>query len=190
MPVVNVVSRLTRHLERCALLDLATGSADIPLALVERAEQTGLDLQIVATDLQPEILAVAQAAERPGRLRIEQADARSLPYEPDAFDIATLSLALHHFHPGEAVEVLSEMRRVAGYALVVSDLERSWPGYAGAWLFGNLTTRNRLTRHDAPLSVRRAYTPSEAVSLAHAAGWRDVRITSVFPFRYIMVGRP
>jgi hypothetical protein len=74
--------------------------------------------------------------------------------------------------------------------LLISDLARTLPGYGGAWLFGHLLTRNRLTRHDAPLSVKRAYTPAEALELAQQAGWRRARVRSVLPFRYVLTGQP
>ncbi len=189
-PVLNVVSRIERERAPCTLLDIATGSADIPAAIVQHAERTGWDLRVVATDIQPDVLAVARAAELPDRLVVERADARNLPYPSDSFDIVTLSLALHHFQPNEALMVLSEMRRVGRRALVVNDLSRSQTGYVAAWLFANLATRNRLTRHDAPLSVLRAYTQREALSLAAVAGWRGMASTPVFPFRYMLVGRP
>lgn len=172
------------------VLDLATGSADIPIALATHAERDGIALSVVATDLQPEILANALVGGRAIRIALEQADARSLHYADDAFDIVTLALALHHFEPDDAMLVLREMRRVGRHALLVSDLARTWPGYVGSWLFGHVLTRNRLTRHDAPLSVARAYTPAEALELARAAGWRNARVRPVLPFRFVLTGRP
>jgi hypothetical protein len=74
--------------------------------------------------------------------------------------------------------------------MIVNDLERSWAGYAGAWLFGHVLTANRMTRNDAPLSVRRAYTRSEALALAHAASWRAARTRYSLPHRYVLTGRP
>jgi hypothetical protein len=65
----------------------------------------------------------------------------------------------------------------------VGDLVRSALAFAGTWLYANLTSRNRLTRHDAPLSVRRAYTPAEAVALARDAGWRAPRVRAEPFFR-------
>ena len=66
--------------------------------------------------------------------------------------------------------MLGEMRRVARRGVVVNDLVRGWLGYAGAWLLSRAVTRNPLTRHDAPLSARRAYTRAEMVALAARAG--------------------
>lgn len=172
-----------------SILDVATGSADVPLALSAWAEREGIEARIVATDVHPAVLAVARAAERPGRIVVEQADALCLPYPDDAFDVVTLSLALHHFEPEDALQVLREMRRVGRLELIVSDLDRSRLGYLGAWLFGHLLTTNRMTRNDAPLSVRRAYSRPEALALAHAAGWHAARVRGVLPARYLLTGR-
>ncbi len=191
-----VIAAIGPHLERLSgqpepvrVLDLATGSADIPIAIAALAEQRGWRVQLTATDLQPDILAIATVAELHG-ISVERADALNLPYRDDEFDISVLSLALHHFEPENGIRALSEMRRVSRTAMIVNDLERCRMGLAGAWLFSRATTSNRLTRHDAPLSVRRAYTPSEAEALAHAAGWTDVRTRRVIPFRYVLTGAP
>ena len=176
--------------EPLSILDLATGSADIPLAISKWAEQEQPAIQIIATDLHPDILAVAGSAAWAGGIIVEAADARSLSYRDDAFDVVTLSLALHHFEPADAVLVLREMARVGRKALIVSDLERSRLGYAGAWLFSHLLTTNPMTRNDAPLSVRRAYTRQEALALAHAAGWHGANVKAVVPFRLLLTGRP
>jgi hypothetical protein len=71
-------------------------------------------------------------------------------------------------------------------ALVVSDLERCWPGYLGARLLAR-ALRNPMTRHDAPASVRRAYAPAELRRLAAAAGLRGARVARRFPFRLVLV---
>jgi hypothetical protein len=82
------------------------------------------------------------------------------------------------------------MRRVGRRLLVVNDLERCRSGYVGAWLVGRLFTRNRLTRHDAPLSVQRAYTRDEALALARAAGWGQAHVRGAAPFRYVLTDAP
>ena len=83
----------------------------------------------------------------------------------------------------------------AGLALVTSLLgfwvawqTRDWRWLAGAWLLTRLFTRNEYTRHDAPLSVRRAYTADEVVAMARQVGLRPVARYSAFPgYRYALV---
>jgi hypothetical protein len=99
----------------------------------------------------------------------------------------TCALALHHFPPGEAVAVLRELARVARRAWVVVDLERSFPAYVGALLL-RLVLRNRLTRHDAPASVLRAYTLAELRDLLDEAGLRGAVSATRFPFRLAAYG--
>jgi SAM-dependent methyltransferase len=191
--VVNALEPLLRTDDPTvpvSILDVATGSADIPLALAGWARHEGRSIRLVATDLQPDVLAVAKEAIGTSDIVVEQADALNLPYPDHSFDIVTLSLALHHFEPDDAIRVLCELGRVARRMMLVNDLERSWAGYAGAWLFGRLLTRNSMTRNDAPLSVRRAYTRPEALALAHAAGWHGARVRYSVPHRYVLTGRP
>jgi hypothetical protein len=66
------------------------------------------------------------------------------------------------------------MGRVAAVGVIVNDLARSRLAWIGAWLVGHVLTGNRLTRHDAPLSVRRAYTAGEMGSLMAEAGLRPI----------------
>lgn len=191
-----VINAVTPHLERLGrqtcpvrLLDIATGSADIPIAIAGLAKRRGWALRLTASDLQPAVLAVAAAAESDD-IVVEQADALDLSYENDAFDISVLSLALHHFEPEDGVRALSEMRRVSRHTMIVNDFERCRAGLAGAWLFSRALTANRMTRNDAPLSVRRSYTLPEAVAMARAAGWANVEVRRVIPFRYVLTGTP
>lgn len=172
------------------LLDIATGSGDIPRALVRWGRRKGDDLRVLATDVSEDVLAVArrETADEPA-ICVEACDARALPYADGAFDIAVCSLALHHFPRAEAVRVLEEMGRVARRGILLNDLVRTWPGYVGAWLLGNLTTRNPLTRHDAPLSILRAFTPEELAAMAREAGLTNIAVTPHRFWRMALVAR-
>lgn len=173
-----------------SVLDLATGSGDIPRALVRWGAHAGYDMRLLATDVSDDVLTVArrETAGEP-RIIIEASDARALPYRDDAFDIAVCSLALHHFTHPDAVRVLREMGRVARRGVIVNDLVRTYPGYVGAWLLGNATTTNRLTRHDAPLSILRAWTPDELRVMATEARLFDPQIRTHAFWRMSLVAR-
>jgi len=155
------------------VLDVGTGAADIALDL-RRMGAGGRRVEIVAVDNRPEILAAAQSLEPrlrdAGGIRLELADGRELPYPDGSFDVAHASLVIHHLEPGEAVGFLREMRRVSRSGVVVNDLVRGRVFWAFAWAGTRLLTRNRLTRNDAPLSVRRAYSVDELRGLLADAG--------------------
>jgi ubiquinone/menaquinone biosynthesis C-methylase UbiE len=161
-----------------SILDLATGVADIPLAIADWARSSGRDVRIVASDVSEEILQLAcEGTLRYPEIHIARYDARAVPLPDKHADIVLCSLSLHHFAPDDAIQVLREMRRLARVGVVVNDLHRSRIGYAAAWIASRITTRNRLTRNDAPLSVLRAYTPRELADLLQRAGYEHPRIS-------------
>jgi hypothetical protein len=79
------------------------------------------------------------------------------------------------------------MDRLGRRGFILNDIRRGLPGFAAAWVSSRLGTRNRLTRHDAPLSVLRAYTPDELHELLDRAGIDNATITTHPWFRMAAV---
>jgi SAM-dependent methyltransferase len=156
------------------MLDLASGAADLPLALGRRWQKLGISLKITAVDIDPAIVELArEAAQQAKFTHFEAVAADVFEYswpEDRRYDFVTCSLAFHHFSPEMCVETLRLMSRLAGRAFVVNDLRRSWFGWFGSKLLTLLVARHPFTRHDGPLSVLRAYTTSELAALAFQAG--------------------
>lgn len=171
---------------RFSLLDVATGTADIPRSVAAWAAKRGIPARLVGVDLNLTIL--AEARDGPASpVALAVADALRLPFPDDSVDVVTCSLVLHHFDPPLAVTLLREMARVAQSGVVVNDLVRGRLGYVGAIALTRLFTRNPLTRHDAPLSVLRAYTRDEMARLAMQAGLGTVTFLGFFGYRVAMV---
>jgi ubiquinone/menaquinone biosynthesis C-methylase UbiE len=176
------------------VLDVGTGAADIPLALIDRGRATRRHVTVTGIDSRPEVVAAAAVAEPRStttpELTLAVGDGRSLPYPDGSFDVAHASLVVHHLEPDAACALLREMSRVARLGVVINDLVRGRPSLLGAWLLGHLLTTNRYTRHDAPLSVRRAYTIAELTALLAASGLRaESRQTAWFGHRVAIVAR-
>ena len=170
------------------LLDLATGSADIPVAVSRWAKGRGISMTIIASDCSAQMLELAREQIADHRdITLARYDARAVPLPDKSVDIVLCSLSLHHFPPVDAMRVLREMNRLARRGFILNDLRRSRLGYFAAWLAARLTTRNRLTRNDAPLSVRRAYTPQELEELLTRAGIHDATISTHLWFRMAAV---
>jgi ubiquinone/menaquinone biosynthesis C-methylase UbiE len=178
-PVVRALRRLGAR----RVLDVGSGAGDVALALVRDGALRGVEVHVTCLDTSEQMLAIARRATGSGpALAFVRGDGESLPFGAGEFDATICTLALHHFEPDGAHRLLRELRRVARLSPVVCDLRRSPLALAATWLWSR-TSCNRLTRHDAPLSVRRAYTPGEALALARDAGWRAPRVRSEPFFR-------
>lgn len=179
----GAVKSALRDVPAHTILDVGTGIADIPAELRRVARETGADLRITCLDNNETLLRYARGRYAGDEaLTFLAADGKRLPFEDGTFDVAMCNLALHHFDPPDAVELLRELRRVSRMTPIVTDLLRSPLTYYATLLFTRLFSRNPLTRHDGPLSARRAYTIEEALSLANHAGWRA---PSARPYMFI-----
>jgi ubiquinone/menaquinone biosynthesis C-methylase UbiE len=176
------------------VVDVGTGAADIPVRLLNDARRRGVVLEVTATDRRQEVLDAAIAV-RPGlmgasRLTLCLADGRRLPWPDGSFDVAHASLLLHHLEPDNVIAFLVELRRVARIGIVVNDVVRSPLFWLGAWLVTHTIAASRFTRHDGPLSVRRAYTRRETERFLVRAGLEPVRtITGFVGHRYAILAR-
>ena len=168
----------TRRGEPVTVLDVGSGGADIPVQLVCWARRRGVSLRVIAVDRNRQILEVARrrAAAYP-EICFVQADGLQLPVMAGGVDAAISSLTLHHLEPDAAPGLLAEMGRASRLGFVVNDLMRSRTAYVLVWLATRLFAWNRMSRHDGPLSVLRAYSAREIGALAERAGVSPVRIT-------------
>jgi demethylmenaquinone methyltransferase/2-methoxy-6-polyprenyl-1,4-benzoquinol methylase len=104
------VSQVRAHSPK-RVLDLATGSGDVALALAKALPPS---VEIVGGDFCQPMLDEAekkkQADERTRKIRFEFADALNLPYPDGHFEALTVSFGLRNF--GDRAKGLAEIRRV------------------------------------------------------------------------------
>jgi SAM-dependent methyltransferase len=178
------VAKLARELKRpVRVLDVATGSGDVPRRLLRRADRAGLALEVSGCDLSP--TAIAEAAREPSAVRFFVHDVLHARL-PAGFDVVTCSLFLHHLSEDEAVALLTNMESTAARLILVNDLSRSRFGYCAVWLACRLLTRSPVVRFDGPASVRSAFTPAEALALAERAGLSGATVRGRFPCRFLL----
>ena len=170
------------------LLDVGTGGADIPRAICCWARRRGVAVTVEAVDRSDQALAAAAewSAAYP-EIRLRCVEAPPLPYADGSFDYAMASLVLHHLTTARGVRLLREMGRVARRGVIVSDLARCRRARFLTALGTRLLSRNRLTRHDGPLSVLRGFQPGELVRMASEAGLGAARVGRHPWFRLTLV---
>jgi ubiquinone/menaquinone biosynthesis C-methylase UbiE len=153
------------------ILDLCTGSADIPRLVARWARSNDVKVQVTAVDFQKATLAIARERCRPADA-IELVHADVFQYDPGMqFDLVFCSLALHHFTEERAQCLLERIRRLSRRRALVADLRRSTLGTIGVHLLTETIFRAPMTRFDARLSMRRAFSFDELHRLAERAGW-------------------
>ena len=161
-----------------SLLEVAAGSGYVPEAARERLHHRGLRLQITSLD--------RAASHLNFHLnngdRAVAADALALPFRDAAFDLLSSNLFVHHLSPQEVVQFVNEALRVCRVAVLVNDLVRH-PLHISLVYAGMPLYRSRLTRHDAPASVRQAYTVEEMQTLLAQTRAAKVEIHRHYLFR-------
>jgi len=156
---------------QATVLDLATGSADIPRLVVALARGRGVEVSIDAVDAHPATRAVAEegCAAYP-EIRVLDGDARTFEGEGN-YDFVFCSLALHHFSEADARTLLANASRRACRAVLVADLERSLLAMAGIYAVTAIVYRDPMTVTDARMSAHAAFSKNEFQKLAESAGW-------------------
>ncbi len=167
------------------ILDIATGSADIPSALLAWGRRRELNLTVIGVDNQGTMLHMAQAASPD--ISLVQADALTLPFPPGTFDLALCALAFHHLGFDASVKLLAAMDRLTTRGFVVSDLKRDKPTLWGVEAAMAAVKAHPITRHDAPASVRRAFTVPEYRRMVALSGVQRVHVQTHWYFRVALV---
>lgn len=135
-----------------SLLEVGAGAGDVPLAAQRVLARDGLQLKVTLLDR-------AWSHLPPGAASVA-GDALRLPMRNESFDVVSCNLLAHHFEPDVLQAFAQEALRVSRRAVMINDLIRS-PWHLALVYLGLPLFRSRITWHDAPASVRRAYTRQE-----------------------------
>lgn len=153
-----------------SVLDVGTGSGDIPRRLVQWGRRHGCRVRVTGIDLAETTIAMAQR---------ESIGFDDLTFEvqnlfeiPDArrFDIVHAAATLHHFVGDEAQRALNKMFRLARFGVVVNDFHRHPLAWLGIKILTSVFSRSRLVRYDGPLSVLRSFTRADFHRMCDAEG--------------------
>jgi SAM-dependent methyltransferase len=177
-----------QQLRHFTLLDIGTGSGDIPVAIAQWARRRNIAAQVNA--LERDAATVEQARAHTAGMReitIVRGDAAAPPFRRKSFDFVLASQLLHHFNDAQIVALLRHWASLARRAIIVSDLVRHPLAYHGIRLLTRTLTPNLMTRVDAPLSVRRACTLAEWGELLRQADVGEFRTERRTPFRVLGV---
>jgi ubiquinone/menaquinone biosynthesis C-methylase UbiE len=174
---VRVYRSLVRRFQPQAILDVGTGTSDLLESVPHVRTRIGLDFKI------DHLLFLRENS----RVLRVVGDAHNLPFRDGAVDLVTSSHFFHHFSPEENVGILAESLRVSRKGVAVTDTRRHYAPLLLVLLMSASHLVGRITRADAPASVRQGYTLREVRELAPRAGAPRWKVIRMFPFRFAIL---
>jgi ubiquinone/menaquinone biosynthesis C-methylase UbiE len=177
---VRTMSKLLRlvakqtQLKELSWLDVAGGAGDLATLTEQSLAESGTTLRPVVLDRAPTHMGNIHPA--------VCGDALALPFRDNSFDVVGSSLFVHHLEPEEILRLAGEALRVARSAFLIHDLMRD-PLHLTLSYLGFPLYQSRITRHDAPASVRRAYTVAEIKEILGKTYGGKIEIRTFFLFR-------
>ena len=179
---VQTSEYLLRHgLEKTGLhsaevLEVAAGEGYCVCNAARKLREDGRSIGITALDRRASHLNSSDG------MRTVVGDALQLPFESNSFDFVSSCLFVHHLPPSDVVRFITEALRVSRHAVLINDLVRGRV-HLGLVYLGLPLFRSRITWHDAPASVRQAYTPLELSELIRQTPASRYDIASRYLFR-------
>ncbi len=161
--------------EKLRLLDAGSGGGD----MLRHIRRKFADFKLTGVDLNPWSKKSAELSAATG---IDYQTANIFDVAPGEVDIIISSLFAHHLTDAQLIDFLRWMEKTANRGWLINDLHRHWLPY---WFikYAVLLSRNRLIRHDAPVSVARAFTAADWHEKLRQAGITGAKVSWFFPFR-------
>ena len=177
---------MTRDDRKLHLLDVASGSGDVPLRWAAWAKREGWHLQLTLLDLRSVAVEEQQRRAHAADLNVLslQHDCLDTPL-PSGFDVVTCSLFMHHLENHQASQLLQGMQTASDGTVLVCDLERSYLNLALVMAASRLLSRSKVVHTDATLSIQGAFTMPEFQTISQQALGRSLKIRRLFPCRFI-----
>lgn len=160
-----------------SVLEVAAGGGDVPRQVNERLKAAEVRLEVTLLDR-----ASSHLKNRNSGVRAIAGDALALPFADASFDLVSCCLFAHHLGPEDLLRFVNESLRVCRMAVLINDLIRH-PLHLALVYAGWPLYRSSVTRHDAPASVRAAYTPKEMLKIMEQTKAAGVRLSRHYLFR-------
>jgi len=154
----SMIAQVARKLgvRSLSMLEVAAGAGYVPQAASTRLQKSGVQLQVTLLDRAHSHLRNSSG----NGTSAVAGDALALPFADESFDLVSCCLFAHHLEPREIVQFVNDGLRVCRTAVIINDVVRDPIHLALVYLSLPLY-RSHFTHHDAPASVRRAYTVEE-----------------------------
>ena len=172
------------------IADLGCGGGDMLRVIHSLASRKGIRVHLTGIDANPEIISYA----RENLSDIPEAEFLALDVFSDAFrslkfDVVIGTLFFHHFSSPDLIRFFSDVKSRVSLGIVINDIHRHFLAYHSIRLLTRAFSKSYMVKHDAPLSVARAFTREEFTEMLQKAGFQDFSIQWKWAFRWQIIIR-
>ncbi|NTV05739.1 MAG: class I SAM-dependent methyltransferase [Chlorobiaceae bacterium] len=176
--------------QEVSVLELASGSGGLALAMAEEAQRKNLPLSITGSDIVPIFIEEGnrQAEEKKLPVSFRLLNAFALPeFSAGSFDLMLLSQSIHHFTPGQLAIMIAQSAKHTKTAFVGIDGYRSILLAGGVPLMASMQGIASFAL-DGLISARKFYSELELDIIAEiATGKKNHIVTSSWPLSILTV---
>ena len=182
------VARLVNHIPReteVTVADLGCGGGDIAARLCRLLKSKGLRPEVSGIDANPNIIRIA--SEKHPDIHFDAINIFSDDFTRLRFDVITATLFFHHFDSRTLAAFIRHLLGQTRVGIVINDIHRHWFSFHSIRLLTRMFSRSLMVRHDAPVSVLRAFSRRDLVDILAEAGVRRYTIRWRWAFRWLVI---
>ena len=170
------------------IVDLGCGSGDVLKYIARWARSNQCRVKLTGVDRNPDAIQylVKNCSQYP-EINGVVSDYKDFLATAPKIDIVHSSLFCHHLNNHELLDLFRHLKTYSCEGFVINDLQRSSIAYYSVWIFTRLLNGSVLSKHDGPISVLRAFTRKELVTLLKQAELKESSIQWRWAFRYLVV---
>lgn len=167
--------------------DLGCGNGDLLRAIDQWSKAKNINIKLIGIDANPFV--TQYAIQKSQRYQIEYLtkDILSPQFLQHQFDIVSLNSICHHFDNETLIHLLQKLIKQTRVAIIINDLQRHWLSYYSIKLISKIFNFSYLAKHDAPLSVLRAFQRKDLIYLLNQAGITSFDLNWSWAFRWKLI---
>ncbi len=188
---INGLSRLLKHkknLKKMLLADLGCGGGDMLKLISSWSRKNNFFFDLTGIDANTNIISFAKrnSLNFPD-IHYEAIDIFSDEFKSKKFDIIIGTLFFHHFNEEQLVSFFSKAKEQVSLGIVINDIHRHWLAYHSIRLLTKVFSKSAMVKFDAPLSVQRAFTKKELITILKKAEIKNYTLRWMWAFRWQVI---
>lgn len=170
------------------IADVGSGGGDVLLQVARWARKKQIQARLTGIDANAFMVQyAAQKCRQHPNIRFLQHDIFSPEFTRQKYDIFICSLFCHHFTNEQLLQLFRQLAQQAQLAVIINDLHRHPLAYYSIKWLSAAFSKSYLVKHDAPLSVLRAFREQELKQLLQEAGLRHYSLRWMWAFRWQLI---